>query len=51
LQAAPRIFKTGGVFNWSFANWAFKPLNAQFVKIAILAAQAFLIFAKRRLAV
>jgi hypothetical protein len=33
------------------ANWAFKPPNAQFVKITILAAQAFSIFATWRLAV
>jgi hypothetical protein len=31
--------------NWTFANWAFKPPNTQLVKIAILAAPAFLISA------
>jgi hypothetical protein len=36
---------------WTFANWAFKSPNAQFVKITILAAQGFSIFAKWRLAV
>ncbi|MDR1611227.1 MAG: hypothetical protein LBT97_00420 [Planctomycetota bacterium] len=33
-----------------FTNWAFKPPNAQFVKITILAAQAFLIFAQFKFA-
>jgi hypothetical protein len=39
------------VIQWTFANWAFKPPNAQFVKITTLAAQAFSFFAKGRLAV
>ncbi|MDR1612086.1 MAG: hypothetical protein LBT97_04800 [Planctomycetota bacterium] len=44
-------FKENKEIKRSFANWTFKTPNAQFVKITILAAPAFLIFAKWRLAV
>jgi hypothetical protein len=40
-----------GPVNWTFANRAFKPANAQFVKITILAVQSCLNFAKWRVAV